>query len=61
MPIRNLEKQQIAYVSLGDDSGDHFVSMLKNYTEIDVVLDVNDAQLIQKLKPYNLVITHFEC
>mgnify|MGYP006075901789 FL=1 len=58
LPIRNLEKQQVAYVSLGDDSGEHFVSMLKNYTKIDV-LDVNEAQLIQKLKPYNLVIIGF--
>jgi len=58
LPIRNLDKQQIAYVSLGDDSGEHFVSMLKNYAKIDV-LEVNDAQLNQKLKPYSLVIIGF--
>ncbi|MDG1320794.1 MAG: glycoside hydrolase family 3 N-terminal domain-containing protein [Polaribacter sp.] len=58
LPIRELEKQQIAYVALGDDSGEHFVSMLKQYAEIDV-LSSNDAQLNQKLKPYSTVIVGF--
>jgi len=58
LPIRELEKQQIAYVALGDDSGEHFVSMLKQYAEIDV-LSANDAQLNQKLKPYSTVIVGF--
>jgi beta-glucosidase-like glycosyl hydrolase/CubicO group peptidase (beta-lactamase class C family) len=59
LPIRNLENKKIAYVSLGDDSGNDFVSMLKNYTKVDVVSHKNLDQLIKKLKPYNLVIIGF--
>ncbi|MEN8746598.1 MAG: glycoside hydrolase family 3 protein, partial [Polaribacter sp.] len=50
LPIRNLEKQQIAYVALGDDSGESFVSMLKKYAKIDVFA-ANDARLNEKLTP----------
>jgi beta-glucosidase-like glycosyl hydrolase/CubicO group peptidase (beta-lactamase class C family) len=56
LPIRNLDKRKIAYVSLGDDSGDDFAQMLKNYTKVDVIRDKNLNKLIEKLDPYNLVI-----
>ncbi|ARV06287.1 beta-N-acetylglucosaminidase [Polaribacter sp. SA4-10] len=59
IPIRNLEKRKIAYVKLGDDSGDSYVNMLKNYTKVDVVSDKNLDILLKKLKPYNLVIVGF--
>lgn len=58
LPIRNLEKQQIAYVALGDDSGESFVSMLKKYAKIDVFA-ANDARLNEKLTPYSTVIVGF--
>ena len=57
--IRNLDKRKIAYVKLGDDSGDSFVKMLQNYTKVDVVSAKNLDQLIKKLTPYNLVIIGF--
>ena len=56
IPIANLDYQKIAYVKLGDDSSDYFVSILKNYTKIDVVSDNNLDGLLKKLKPYNQVI-----
>ena len=59
IPIRNLEKRKIAYVKLGNDSGDSYVNMLKNYTKVDVVSDKNLDILLKKLKPYNLVILGF--
>ena len=59
IPIRNLEKRKIAYVKLGDDSGDSYVNMLKNYTKVDVISDKNLDGLLKKLKPYNLVIVGF--
>lgn len=59
LPIRNLENKKIAYVKLGDDSGNHFVSMMKNYAKVDVVSDKNLDGLLNKLKPYNLVIIGF--
>lgn len=59
IPIRNLEKQKIAYVKLGDSDNVHFVEMLKNYTKVDVIQDKNLDVLINKLKPYNYVIVGF--
>ncbi|SDX50951.1 beta-glucosidase [Lutibacter oricola] len=58
-PIQNLDKKKIAYVKLGDDSGSHFVKMLKNYTRVDVVSDKNLDKLVEKLKKYNLVIVGY--
>ncbi|MHB0754070.1 glycoside hydrolase family 3 N-terminal domain-containing protein [Polaribacter sp. M15] len=59
LPIANLDYQKIAYMQLGDDSGNHFVNMLKNYTKIDVISDTNLDGLLKKLKPYNNVIIGF--
>ena len=59
IPVRNLEKRKIAYVSLGDDNGTHFVKMLKNYAKVDVVSDKNLVNLQIKLEKYNLVIIGF--
>ncbi|SHN02929.1 glycoside hydrolase family 3 N-terminal domain-containing protein [Polaribacter sp. KT 15] len=59
LPIRDLEKQKIAYVKLGDAENTAYVDMLKNYTKVDVVADKNLDGLITKLKPYNYVIIGF--
>ena len=59
IPVRNLEKRKIAYVKLGDDSGNDFVDMLQNYGKVDVISDTNLDRLVTKLKPYNLVIIGF--
>jgi beta-N-acetylhexosaminidase len=56
IPIQNLEKQKIAYVKFGEATSDSFVTMLKNYAEIDVVSGENSIDLESKLKQYNLVI-----
>jgi len=55
-PIQNLEKKNIAYVKFGDDDGNSFVNMLKNYTNVDVISSENLDDLITQLAPYNLVI-----
>ena len=59
VPIRNLEKQKIAYVKLGDAENDAYVNMLKKYAKVTVVSDTNLDGLITKLKPYNYVIIGF--
>ena len=59
VPLANLEYKEIAYVKLGDDSGDDFLAMLKNYTKVDEVSDTNLDGLLKKLKKYNLVIVGF--
>lgn len=58
-PIQNLDKKRIAYVKLGDGENNHFVEMLRNYTNIDVVSASNLYDLITKLKKYNLVIVGY--
>ena len=59
IPLANLDYQKVAYVKLGDDSGNHFLSMLKNYTNVDLISDNNLNGLLKKLKPYNQVIVGF--
>ena len=55
-PVKNLDKKKIAYVKLGDAENEDFVGMLKNYAEIDIISSENLDELIEQLKPYNLVI-----
>ncbi len=56
IPIKKLSDKKIAYVSLGDDSGEDFYNMLKNYAAVDKVEAENLNQLTKNLEPYNLVI-----
>jgi len=59
VPIRNIEKQKIAYVKLGAAENNSFVDMLKKYAKVTVVSDTNLDGLIRKLKSYNYVIIGF--
>ncbi|MCF6279816.1 MAG: serine hydrolase [Flavobacteriaceae bacterium] len=56
LPIRNLDKQKIAYVKLGTDDSTPFVKMLKNYANIDVISSTKLDGLMGLLKPYDIVI-----
>ncbi|MFH6972730.1 glycoside hydrolase family 3 N-terminal domain-containing protein [Flavobacterium petrolei] len=56
LPIKNLDKQKIAYVKIGDDSNDAFVSTLKKYAEVTVFEDTNLDSLQAKLQPFTTVI-----
>lgn len=56
LPIKSLDKQKIAYVKIGDDSNDAFVSTLKKYTEVTVIADTNLDSLQVKLQPFTTVI-----
>ncbi|WP_440880503.1 glycoside hydrolase family 3 N-terminal domain-containing protein [Tenacibaculum sp. C7A-26P2] len=59
IPFKHLEKKKIAYVSLGDDKGDDFLSMLKNYTKVENVSSKYLKTLLKKLKGFNTVIVGF--
>ncbi|MFV0249253.1 MAG: glycoside hydrolase family 3 N-terminal domain-containing protein [Tenacibaculum sp.] len=59
LPIKNLKNKKIAYVSLGDDSGDDFFNMLKNYTKITKVNTKHLSNLLSELKKYNTVIVGY--
>ena len=56
LPIKNLDKQKIAYVKIGDDNNDAFVSTLKKYAEVTVILDPNLDSLQVKLQAFTTVI-----
>lgn len=56
LPIVKLENKKIAYLNLGDASGDKFLQELKNYTTVTEVKEDNLQILLQKLKQYNIVI-----
>nr|WP_315232771.1 glycoside hydrolase family 3 N-terminal domain-containing protein [uncultured Flavobacterium sp.] len=56
LPIKNLDKQKIAYVKIGDDSNDAFVSTLKKYADVTVVADTNLDSLQVKLQGFTTVI-----
>ena len=56
LPIKNLENQKIAYVKIGTDYNDSFVSTLKKYAEVTVISDTNLDSLQVKLKPFTTVI-----
>ena len=59
LPIKDLELKNIAYIEMGDSSGDTFLKTLKKYTKITPVSDNNLDGLIRKLKQFNLVIIGF--
>ena len=59
LPFRHLETKKIAYVKLGDDSGDVFYNELKKYTDVHIISDDNLDKLITKLQNYNTVIIGF--
>jgi beta-glucosidase-like glycosyl hydrolase/CubicO group peptidase (beta-lactamase class C family) len=56
LPIKNLEKQKIAYIKLGEDTNESFLSTLKKYTDVTEIADENLDSLQAKLKSYTLVI-----
>lgn len=58
IPIGNLEMTKIAYVPMGDSSGDAFYKELKLYAKIDLI-KVNTAADLFKLNDYNQVIVGF--
>ena len=56
LPIKNLQKEKIAYVKFGNDSGSTFLSTLQKYTDVVEVSSKNTDDLLEKLKPFTTVI-----
>lgn len=59
LPLQKLKDKKIAYVKLGDDSGDVFLTELKKYAKVHQVKSNNLDDLLIKLKSYNTVIIGF--
>lgn len=59
LPIKQINKKSIAYVSMGDDDGTAYYEQLTKYAKVDKVSAEHLDQLIDKLKNYNYVIVGF--
>ena len=58
VPVKNLELKNIAYIKMGDDSGEHFYNQLKLYAKVDE-LSITKLTDIKKLEDYNHIIIGF--
>ncbi len=58
-PIRDLVKNKIAYIKLGDADNTTFINRLGDYAEVDVISAKTIKELLKKLKNYNKVIIGF--
>jgi len=56
VPLTKLEMKTLAYVNMGDDSGDVFFNELKKYGKVHAVKGNNLEELMGRLEPYNTVI-----
>lgn len=56
LPLRQLETKTIAYVNLGEDSGNIFFNELKKYAKVHKIEAEKLSDLNDKLQPYNTVI-----
>lgn len=59
LPVKNLDIKNIAYVSLGDDSGQAFYDTLNLYSKVDWVKGDKLSDILEKLKNYNYVIVGY--
>ena len=59
LPIKDMEKKNIAYISFGDDSGEHFLKELQKYGSVTWVKANSLEEYIEKLKAFNYVIIGF--
>jgi len=60
LPVEDLKKhKKIAYVALGDDTGDQFLDALAKYSKIHKVDSNNLNEVLDTLKDFDLVVVGF--
>ena len=59
LPIKDLEKDKIAFIKMGDDSDSKFLETLQKYADVTAVSHSNLDSLQQQLKDFNKVIISF--
>lgn len=59
LPIKDLDKNKIAYVQLGSNDNKTFIKRLNDYTKVDVISGENLNEILTKLKDYKTVIVGF--
>ena len=56
IPVAQLDKEKIAYVKLGNDSSDVFLTQLKNYANVTEITSKNLDSVLVELQNYTKVI-----
>ena len=56
IPVAQLDKEKIAYVKLGNDSSDVFLTQLKNYANVTEITSKNLDNVLTELEGYTKVI-----
>jgi beta-glucosidase-like glycosyl hydrolase/CubicO group peptidase (beta-lactamase class C family) len=56
LPIRDLTKEKIAYIAMGDADGSTFLNTLRKYAAVTQLKEQNLADLVEKLLGYSTVI-----
>ena len=59
IPIKDLQLQNVAYLPMGDVSGDAFYNALQQYTKVDKIESQNLDAVVASLKSYSSVIIGF--
>ena len=59
LPIKNLEKNKVAYVKFGKYDNKTFIKRLNDYTTVDVISGATLQEISKKLQPYETVIVGF--
>ncbi len=59
VPIRSLERSKVAYVGIGDRSGDVFMKQLQKYTEVTALVAEDLRGNTQLLDNYNTIIVGY--
>ena len=59
IPIKNLDKEKIAFIHLGNDKADGFLSKLNDYAEVTEISNANLDKALIDLKGYSKVIIGF--
>jgi beta-N-acetylhexosaminidase len=59
LPLKNLEKNKVAYIKFGRYDNQTFVKRLNDYTKVDVISGSNLQEISKKLQPYETVIIGF--
>ncbi|WP_339834363.1 glycoside hydrolase family 3 N-terminal domain-containing protein [uncultured Flavobacterium sp.] len=59
IPITSLKIEKIAYVKIGDDSNEAFITSLNEYTQVDEITGNSIEAILSKLQDYTKVIIGF--
>ncbi|MDO4229233.1 MAG: glycoside hydrolase family 3 N-terminal domain-containing protein [Capnocytophaga sp.] len=56
LPIKELDKQKIAYVKFGNDNGGAFYTSLRKYADVAIIEPKSTEQLLKEIEPFQTVI-----